>query len=225
MMKIATLTGGPFAVSCYLLKDEATGDAAFIDSGDGTLALDALAKKLDATPKMVLLTHGHIDHAGGLARVRREFPEIPILLHDADRFWVDSLAAQGSMFGFDVEPAPPPGPQDRSYREGETIAIGRDLKLKVLFTPGHSAGGVTFRVEGEPLAFVGDTLFQGSIGRTDLPGGDFRTLIRSIREKIFPLGDDVECHSGHGPVTTVGRERKHNPFLRPGNENENENDL
>jgi glyoxylase-like metal-dependent hydrolase (beta-lactamase superfamily II) len=122
------------------------------------------------------------------------------------------------MFGVSLEPAPPP---DRFVKDGEEIPVGGVLVLKAIYTPGHTRGGTTFDAERERVAFVGDTLFQGSVGRTDLPGGSFRTLAASIRERLLPLGDDVRVYSGHGPATTIGEERRRNPFLKPGIEERN----
>jgi glyoxylase-like metal-dependent hydrolase (beta-lactamase superfamily II) len=216
-MKIETVVIGNFQAQSHIALDEATGECAIIDTGEDGRGIEAVVKRLGATPKLVLLTHGHLDHAGGLARVRRAFPGVPIVMNERDLGWVENLERQGLMFGVRLEAAPRP---DRFVKDGEEIAIGRDVRLRAIFTPGHTEGGTTFFAEKERVAFVGDTLFQGSVGRTDLPGGSFRTLVASIRERLFPLGDDVTCYSGHGPATTIGEERRSNPFLKPGAENE-----
>jgi glyoxylase-like metal-dependent hydrolase (beta-lactamase superfamily II) len=186
-MRVETVAIGMFQAQAHLVVDEPTGECAIIDTGEDGAGIASAVARLGATPKIVLLTHGHIDHAGGLAEVRRRFPGVPIVMNELDRDWVEHLPRQGLMFGLRVEAAPPP---DRFVSDDEA---GR-------------------------RAFVGDTLFRGSIGRTDLPGGSFRTLIASIRERLFPLGDDVVCYCGHGPETTIGRERATNPFLAPGAE-------
>jgi hydroxyacylglutathione hydrolase len=214
-MRVETVAIGMFQAQAHLVVDEPTGECAIIDTGEDGAGIASAVARLGATPKIVLLTHGHIDHAGGLAEVRRRFPGVPIVMNELDRDWVEHLPRQGLMFGLRVEAAPPP---DRFVSDGEVIAVGRDVKLRAIFTPGHTRGGTTYFDEAGRRAFVGDTLFRGSIGRTDLPGGSFRTLIASIRERLFPLGDDVVCYCGHGPETTIGRERATNPFLAPGAE-------
>ena len=215
-MKVETVVIGMFAAQSHIVVDPATNDCAIIDTGESGEGIEEAVRKLGASAKLVLLTHGHLDHAGGLARVRRAFPAIPIVMCKHDLTWVENLPRQGLMFGVRLEPAPPP---DRFVEDGEEIALG-DLRLRTIYTPGHTEGGVTFFAEKQRVAFVGDTLFQGSIGRTDLPGGSLHTLLKSIRERLFPLGDDVRCYTGHGPSTTIGKERLHNPFLRPGAEEE-----
>lgn len=216
-MRVETVVIGMFAAQSHIVVDEATNDCAIVDTGESGAGIADAVARLGATPRIVLLTHGHIDHAGGLSEVRRRFPGVPIAANALDREWIEGLARQGLMFGLRVEKAPP---VDRFIADGETVAIGRDVKLRAIFTPGHTAGGTTFFDEAARVALVGDTLFQGSIGRTDLPGGDSRTLIASIRLRLLPLGDDVRCFCGHGPDTTIGREHRQNPFLQPGAEEE-----
>ena len=199
-----------FASFSYLAIDEASGECAIIDTGDSGAGIVEAVTRAGAKPTMILLTHGHIDHAGGLAAMRRAFPDIPILYSEKDRPWVENLSKQGLMFGLEVEAAPP---ATAFIAEGETFKIGQELTLRAICTPGHTEGGITFFAEKERVAFVGDTLFSGSVGRTDLPGGSMPTLVRSIRERLFPLGDDVVCWCGHGPSTTIGKERRTNPFV------------
>jgi glyoxylase-like metal-dependent hydrolase (beta-lactamase superfamily II) len=221
-MKVETVVIGEFQAQSHIVIDEASGECAIVDTGENGAGIASAVERLGAKPVIILLTHGHLDHAGGLAAVRRRFPDVPIAMSEKDREWVARLPEQGIMFGVRLEPAPK---VDRFLAEGETVAIGRDVKLRAIFTPGHTQGGITFFDEKARTAFVGDTLFQGSIGRTDLPGGSLRMLLASIREKLFPLGDDVVCYSGHGPKTTIGEERRTNPFLTDGAEEEMEDGL
>lgn len=156
--------------------------------------------------RWLLGTHAHYDHAAGMLAVQQAVGGI-YALHPLDRPLLEALSLQGEMFGF---PPAEPAAIGHELVDGEAIRIGEEL-LEVIFTPGHSPGHCAFR-QG-PIAWVGDLLFRGSIGRTDLPGGSFETLARSIRERIFPLGDEVACLTGHGPATTVGEERRHNPYV------------
>jgi glyoxylase-like metal-dependent hydrolase (beta-lactamase superfamily II) len=183
-----------------------------VDPGDSVADLLACAAQANLSIRQILLTHAHIDHITGVAAARRA-TGAPVHLHRGDTFLYDDAAAMGAMFGMRVE-APPP--IDEFYESGEPIRFG-NLEVRPHHTPGHSPGGVCLEVgevgkAGQDL-FVGDTLFAGSIGRTDLPGGDYRTLIASIRDVLFPFGDDARVYSGHGPATTIGRERRTNPFL------------
>lgn len=211
-MRVESVVIGMFASQSHIVVDEATGACAIIDTGDSGRGIETVVARIGARPEMILLTHGHIDHAGGLAAVRRAWPKIPIYLNKLDQDWVDQLERQGQMFGLPVEKAPP---IDRFLSDGELIPLGKDVVFKTIFTPGHTEGGVTFLVESRKVAFVGDTLFKGSVGRTDLPGGSFPTLYRSIQERLLTLDDAVVCYSGHGPKTTIGEERRSNPFIRP----------
>ena len=149
------------------------------------------------------------------SEVRRHFPDAPIHLHPADVPMVEAMPQQARMFGLQLE-APPA--IDHHLTPGQQVEVGRTIRFHVLFTPGHTPGGVTFYEPHEGVALVGDTLFQGSIGRTDLPGGDARRLLASLREELLALPDETRCYSGHGPSTTIGAERSSNPFLQPGAE-------
>jgi len=205
-MILKTLVVGPIQANCYTLGCERTREAAVIDPGDDAdEILMALAKdKLRCV--CIINTHGHFDHSGANKRLK-EVTGALLILHEADAPMVINQAESGSMWGMKVENSPPP---DRTVKDGDLITFG-DISLKVLHTPGHSQGGISLATD--QMVFVGDTLFAGSIGRTDFPGGDYDGLLRSVREKIFPLGDDVVIYPGHGPETTVGRERKTNPFF------------
>lgn len=205
-------TVGPFAENSYILGCAETGAGAFIDPGDEAELLAELMEQHRLTPKYILNTHAHIDHVGAVADLQDRY-QIPFYLHPADNPWVEGLPMQARMFGLPELRVPR---VDFPLADKQTFELGK-LRIEVRHTPGHSEGGVTFVVTEPgvelPVAIVGDALFSGSIGRTDLPGGDFKTLLRSIRERIFSLPDDTQCFSGHGPVTTVGHEKRTNPFL------------
>lgn len=205
-MLVETLVVGMIQANCYIVADETTREAVVIDpGGDAPVIARALeAKKLK--PVAILATHGHFDHVAALTGMKRT-TGAPIALHRGDLPLVQNMASQGLFFGVQVEPAPPP---DRFLEDGETVAFG-NLSLQVIHTPGHSQGSVCFLV-GKSV-FVGDLLFAGSIGRTDLQGGDYDTLIRSVRTRIFTLPDDTTVYPGHGPATSVGTEKRTNPFF------------
>lgn len=214
-LRVETIEIGLFQSQSHLAIDEASGECAIIDTGESGAGIAEAVARLGVKPTLVLATHGHLDHVGGLSAVRRAFPDIPIRMNRLDLRWLRNLERQGLMFGVELEPAPPLETIG-FFEEGEEIAVGRDVRLKTIFTPGHTEGGATFFEPTARVAFVGDTLFHLSVGRTDLPGGSFRTLLASIRQKLLPLGDDVRCHCGHGPSFTIGGERRQNPFVQPG---------
>lgn len=199
----------PFAQNCSLVWCERSGVGAVIDPGGDLDRIIAAARHEDVRLEKILLTHAHIDHAGGTAELARML-ELPIEgPHRGDQFWIDGLAEQGRMFGLGhCETFAP----DRWLDEGDRVRVG-DLEFEVRHCPGHTPGHVIFYSAAERLAFVGDVLFAGSIGRTDFPGGDYDTLVSSIRHKLFPLGDDVRFVPGHGPMSTFGEERRSNPFV------------
>jgi len=203
------LVVGPIQANCYVLGCERTKEAAVIDpGGDVDKILMTLAKdKLHCVT--IINTHGHFDHTADNKRLK-EVTGAKLVIHRADAPMILHQGSNGSMWGMEVEDSPPP---DSYVEERDVITFG-DISLQVLHTPGHSPGGISLL--SDKMVFVGDTLFAGSIGRTDLPGGDYETLIRSVKEKIFPLGDDVVIYPGHGPKTTVGRERRSNPFFASG---------
>ncbi|MEZ5318975.1 MAG: MBL fold metallo-hydrolase [Vicinamibacterales bacterium] len=211
-MRISTYAAPPFMENGFLVSCEATREAVLIDPGDAVDdMLDAVARGA-LEPVAILLTHAHVDHVTGVPRAKTALG-VPIWLHRADQFLYDAAVEQARMFGLEVDPMPP---VDEYFEPGTPFAFG-ELIVDVRHTPGHCPGGVCLAI-GRPDAparelFVGDTLFAGSIGRTDLPGGDYDTLIRSIREVLFAYPDETPVHSGHGPDTTVGRERRTNPFL------------
>jgi len=205
-VKIVQIPNGSFVENCYLIVDEAAGECAIVDPGEEAgLILHQLAGS-GARPVAIWLTHAHLDHVMGVARVKAA-TGVPVYLHPADRRLYDAVPAQAAAFGVPADQLPPP---DRAWAHGDVARVG-NLEFAVRHTPGHSPGSVTF--VGQGVAVGGDVLFSGSIGRTDLPGGDFETLIGSIERELLSLPDDTIVHSGHGPDTTVGQERRTNPFL------------
>jgi len=211
-MIIHVETAGPFMQNGFVVGCETTKEAAIIDPGDGVAALLAFAEREALVIKHILLTHAHIDHVTGVATAKRIL-NVPIYLHKDDLLLYERVVQHGQVFGIHVEPQPP---IDIFYTPGQPIGFGR-LEATPHHTPGHCPGGVCLAVGVKGQApkelFVGDTLFAGSIGRTDLPGGNYEVLIGSIRRVLLSFGDDAAVHSGHGPDTTIGRERATNPFL------------
>ena len=204
---------GPFFKNGYVAACENTRQAVFIDPGDEVeQLLDFIrTEKLDVT--RILLTHAHVDHVSGVAEAKRALG-VPIHLHKDDLFLYQNAVRTGMMFGLTVEEPPP---VDVFYDGEGPIAFG-DYRVRVVHTPGHCPGGVCLAVSkngdpSPPCLFVGDTLFAGSIGRTDLPGGDYETLLRAITEKLFAFPDESIVYSGHGPETTIGHEKRTNPFV------------
>jgi len=208
-VKVQVIPVTPFQQNCTLLCCEETGKAAVVDPGGEVDRIESVAETAGFEIEKILVTHGHIDHAGGVAALARRL-QVPVEgPHPDDRFWLDGLATAGREFGFSgAEPFVP----DRWLYEGDTVCFG-NISLDVHHCPGHTPGHVIFFQPRIRLAIVGDVLFRGSIGRTDFPRGDYDTLIRSIQERLWPLGDDVQFIPGHGPVSTFGYERKTNPFV------------
>jgi glyoxylase-like metal-dependent hydrolase (beta-lactamase superfamily II) len=199
----------PFEQNCTLIWCPDTREAAVVDPGGDLDRIRAAVAAAGVTLKQILLTHAHIDHAGGVAELAAA-DGLPIVgPHPGDQFWIDGLGQQARMFGFrEAQPFTP----DRWLGQGDTVQVGR-LTLEVRHCPGHTPGHVVFHVPAENLAIVGDVLFAGSIGRTDFPGGDYDTLVNAIRTQLFTLGDDVRFIPGHGPMSTIGEERRSNPFV------------
>ncbi len=196
-----------FVVGC-----EHTREAILIDPGDEVAGLLAFAERETLAVRAILLTHAHVDHVTGVAAAKRAL-NVPIYLHRDDLFLYERAVESGRIFGLRVEPQPP---IDEFYSPGQVIPFG-EYDVRPHHTPGHCPGGVCLQMgrrgeRGKDL-FVGDTLFAGSIGRTDLPGGDYNTLIGSIRTVLFAFGDEAVVYPGHGPSTTIGHERRTNPFL------------
>ena len=211
-MKTAVAAAPPFMKNGFVVSCEETREAILIDPGDEVRALLDYVRREQLEVKAVLLTHAHLDHITGVGAAKQTL-NVPVWLHREDLFLYDGAAEQAAMFGLRVDPLPP---VDRFYEAGEPFRFGR-YTVDVHHTPGHCPGGVCLAIgragEDDRELFVGDTLFAGSIGRTDLPGGDYPTLIRSIREVLFAFPDETVVHSGHGPDTTIGEERRTNPFL------------
>jgi glyoxylase-like metal-dependent hydrolase (beta-lactamase superfamily II) len=199
----------PFAQNASVLRCSRTGRGALVDPGGEPERILAEARRRDVVLEKILLTHAHVDHASAVARIARE-QGLPIEgPHVEDRFWIDALPLQAEMFGLGPAECFEP---DRWLEDGDTVQFG-EVQLEVRHCPGHTPGHVIFFHGPSRFALVGDVLFQGSIGRTDFPRGDYRTLIRSIQERLLPLGDDVTFLPGHGPTSTFGHERETNPFL------------
>jgi hydroxyacylglutathione hydrolase len=200
----------PFQQNCTLLWCEQTKRAVVIDPGGDLPDIARAIAQVEVTVEKIWLTHGHIDHAGGAAELKANL-NVPIEgPHHDDLFLLQNIVESARMFGIPNAVNVTP---DRWLQEGDRAQIG-ELTFDVLHCPGHSPGSVAFINAGQNLAIVGDVLFAGSIGRTDLPGGSQQQLLKSIRDKLLPLADDVTVLSGHGPVTTIGRERATNPFLQ-----------
>ena len=198
---------GPLDCNCYIVGDPATREAIVIDPGGDADRLWATIQSEDLSVSAIVATHSHFDHIVAAERLR-DLTGAPFLLHEADKPLLRWMQESGRLFlGVDL---PPPPEVDSSPGEGDRITAG-SLELEVLHTPGHSPGSISL-VTGDAV-FVGDTLFQGSVGRTDLPGGDSDQLLAAISEKLFKLGDDLPVYPGHGPATTLAVERKINPFV------------
>jgi hydroxyacylglutathione hydrolase len=208
-MKVAILPVTAFQQNCSLLVCEETGKAAIVDPGGDIDRILAAIEKSGAGVEKILLTHAHIDHCGGTAELADHFG-VPVEgPHIADKFWIDALAQQSKMFGFKPVRGFTP---NRWLEGGDTVRFG-NVDLEVRHVPGHTPGHVIFYSPIDRIALTGDVLFAGSIGRTDFPRGDYDTLIRSIKEQLWPLGDDVTFLPGHGPTSTFGDERRTNPYV------------
>jgi glyoxylase-like metal-dependent hydrolase (beta-lactamase superfamily II) len=211
MFNIASFTFNPFQENTWVVHNGS--EAILIDPGCWNTAeereLERWLGDNALEPVRLVLTHAHIDHVLGCAWAHRRYGLKPEM-HRSDLPLLEMAPRQGQLYGVPCEAPPLP---ERFLGEGNTVSLGNDA-LRVLFVPGHAPGHIALYAEQERFVIAGDVLFANSIGRTDLPGGDLDTLLRSIREVLFPLGDDVTVHCGHGPSTTIGRERRSNPFLR-----------
>ncbi|MEZ5104387.1 MAG: MBL fold metallo-hydrolase [Draconibacterium sp.] len=211
MIKVEKFVVNPLGENSFIISDE-TGECIFIDPGfyyeEEFQEITDYIRNNKLKPVKITNTHCHFDHILGVEFVRKEF-NIPFYAHEADEFWVERVVDQGQMFGFEINPV---SPIDQFLKENEFVEFG-NTKLKIIHVPGHSPGHVVFYNEPEPVLIAGDVLFYGSIGRTDLPGGNYETLISGIKNKLFPLPDNTKVYCGHGPETTLGFEKSTNPFL------------
>jgi hydroxyacylglutathione hydrolase len=212
-MILETAAVGPFFKNGFIAGCEITRQAVFIDPGDEVEQLLAFVTRQQLQVTHILLTHAHVDHVSGVAEARRALGA-PIYLHRDDLFLYDNAVRTGMMFGLTVEQPPP---VDVFYDGEGPISFG-EYEVRIVHTPGHCPGGVCLAISKKndlsaPHLFVGDTLFAGSIGRTDLPGGDYETLLKSITQVLFRFPDESVVYSGHGPETTIGREKQTNPFV------------
>lgn len=207
-MILKRLEVGGFMSNCYIVGCQETKEAVVIDPGAEPEVILAALEEADLKVKYIINTHGHIDHIGAVKEVR-EATGAPVIIHKEDASLFENDHENLSMFvGTQLILAP----AEKVVEEGDTITFGSDYTMKVIHTPGHTRGGMSLHMDS--VVFTGDTLFAASIGRSDLPGGNHRQLISAIKEKLFPLGDDTVVYPGHGPESTIGREKKVNPFLR-----------
>jgi hydroxyacylglutathione hydrolase len=209
MLKYHTVPVTAFQQNCSIVWCDQTRLAAVIDPGGDIDRILAEVKRLGLTLEQIWITHAHLDHAGGAAALARQMG-LPIVgPHEADQFWIDGMAEQSRLFGF---PGAEPFTPTRWLHDGDTVRIGQS-QLNVRHCPGHTPGHVVFHAPEARRAFVGDVLFAGSIGRTDFPQGDHATLIASITQRLWPMGDETVFIPGHGPESTFGRERRSNPYV------------
>lgn len=209
MVQVLMMTLGPIQTNCYVLACEQTGRAAVIDPAWDGRAIAAALDEQGWDLTHILITHAHADHVGGLAQLK-EVSDAPVYMHREALPMLESVSMTAAMvMGVRI---PQPGPPDHYLTEGETLQVGR-VTLRVLYTPGHAPGHVSFYAPDHGLLFSGDVLFEQSIGRTDLPGGDYETLLNSIKTQLLVLPDETQVFAGHLRPTTIGAERQHNPFL------------
>lgn len=207
-MLLSTVVVTEFMTNCFIMGDETTKNAVVIDPGGESQKIIREVEKMGVNVIAVVNTHAHVDHIGALKDIKDAFSPA-VMLHQAELPILKTASKMGRLFGVSIDDPPEP---DRFLAEGDQISVGA-VSLTVIETPGHSPGGISLVTSDGKFCFAGDTLFAGSIGRTDLPGGNYHTLIESIKTKLIPLGDDVKVLTGHGPATTIGVERKYNPFL------------
>lgn len=209
MAKYQIIPVTPFEQNCTVFWDETTMRGGIVDPGGDLETIEAFLTENGITLEKILVTHGHLDHAGAVATLARKY-ELPIIgPHRDDKFWIDNMPQQAQQFGF---PAAERFEADEWLEHGGAVEVA-GINFDVLHCPGHTPGHVVFFQRQDNVAMVGDVLFKGSIGRTDFPKGDFNQLISSITERLWPLGDNVTFIPGHGPVSTFGAERKTNPFV------------
>jgi glyoxylase-like metal-dependent hydrolase (beta-lactamase superfamily II) len=210
-LAIQTYTLGPFETNCYVVSESGSDECWIVDASFGAEAIARGVREAGLKPVALVLTHAHVDHIAGVAALRKAFAGLPIWIHEAETRWLTDAELNLSALGGMPVTAPP---ADRALAHGEMLRLPGG-PWKVLHTPGHSPGGISLHSAGHAVAFVGDALFAGSIGRTDFPGCSFEQLERSIRTRLYTLAEETACFPGHGPATTVGREARSNPFVRP----------
>jgi hydroxyacylglutathione hydrolase len=210
-VRVHTFSGGAFGQNGYLAVCESDGEAVVVDPGAAAAGMVRHLETVGTIPTAILLTHAHLDHIEGIATIRSDFPDVPIHLHPEDRPLYAAAPGQAAAFGYAMPDLPSP---DHGLSVGDLITFGA-CSFEVRHTPGHSPGHVILYAAAAGLALVGDVVFAGSIGRTDLPGGDFSTLIASIRREVLTLPAETRLLPGHGEETTVAWEAQHNPFLIP----------
>lgn len=207
-MVLSTVVVTEFMTNCFIVGDNSSNEAIVIDPGGEAHRILQEIENLGVDVKAVVNTHAHVDHIGALKEIKDSF-DAEIMLHNLELPILQTASRMARLFGVSIEQPPEP---DRFLSEGDQVNCG-DITFTVIETPGHSPGGISLVTSDGKYCFAGDTLFAGSIGRTDLPGGDYHTLIQSIKTRLIPLGDDVKVLPGHGPATTMGTERRYNPFL------------
>ena len=206
-LQVEPLVVGPLFSNCFIVWDDNVKQGVIIDPGDDADIILKTVRKLGIEIKYILVTHGHFDHIGAVAPLKREL-KVDFLAHKEDFFFIEDGENAANRWGVDIEQPPKP---DRFIKEGDKIKVGA-FELEVLHTPGHSPGGISFL--HDRMVFCGDTLFQGNIGRTDFRKGSFEELAKSIRTRLYTLPDDTIVYTGHGPITTIGDEKKYNAFVR-----------
>jgi glyoxylase-like metal-dependent hydrolase (beta-lactamase superfamily II) len=206
--KIKILEVGPLDVNCYIVWDEDTGEAVIIDPGGDAPVIEREVRAEGLKVRYILNTHGHFDHVGADGETKKRF-NAPLAIHRDDADLLEKAPAHAGLFGLRAEAQPAPD----FFLEDNAVIEAGPLRIEVLHTPGHTPGGVCLYIRAEGVLFSGDTLFAGSVGRTDLEGGSTETLLHSIRTRLLTLDDSVRVYPGHGPSTTIGDERRHNPYL------------
>lgn len=208
-MIVRGLVVGPIAANCFIIGDEETRDGAIIDPGGEAGRILQVVEETSLSIQFIIATHGHFDHSAGVAHLKRVL-NADFLMHRDDLIFARKSKQAALNWNIEIEQVPDP---DNFLEEGDVLKLG-ELELKIIYTPGHSPGGISIYIESENVVFSGDTLFQGSVGRTDFDGGSMAVLARSIKEKLYSLPDNTIVYSGHGPPTTIGDEKMQNMFVR-----------